>query len=122
PAAGATSGPPRDAFARPDPDLTVSADSATHLALLNKYPVLPHHLLLVTRRSVPQEALLDDDDFAALAGALAEIDGLAFYNGGAVAGASQPRKHLQLVPLPLEPGGPPVPIEPWLAQAPPGPA
>src|SRR6185436_8259031 len=30
-----------------------------------------------------------------------EIDGLGFYNGGAEAGASQARKHLQLVPLPL---------------------
>ena len=32
---------------------------------------------------------------------LAEFDGLGFYNGGETAGASQPHKHLQIVPLPL---------------------
>ena len=29
---------------------------------------------------------------------LAEVEGLAFFNGGTVAGASQPHKHLQVVP------------------------
>ena len=43
----------------------------------------------------------DGADFDALARGLAAIDGLAFYNGGTVAGASQPHKHLQLVPVPL---------------------
>jgi ATP adenylyltransferase len=35
---------------------------------------------------------------------------LAFYNGGEIAGASQPHKHLQIVPLPLAASGPPVPM------------
>ena len=39
-----------------------------------------------------------------MATALREIDGLAFYNSGVGAGASQPHRHLQLVPLPLAPG------------------
>jgi ATP adenylyltransferase len=89
---------------------------------LNKTPVLERHLLLVTRRFAPQEAWLDAADWAALAACLAEIDGLGFYNGGAEAGASQPHKHLQLVPLPLvgDASGAGVPIEPWLADAPAG--
>ena len=43
-----------------------------------------------------------------------EIDGLGFYNGGTMAGASQAHKHLQLVPLPLMHGEPPLPIAPLL--------
>jgi ATP adenylyltransferase len=48
---------------------------------------------------------------------MAEIDGLGFYNGGAAAGASQPHKHLQLVPLPLADGEPGVPTETLFAAA-----
>jgi ATP adenylyltransferase len=93
-----------------DPALFVADVSETHVALLNKFPVLDHHLLLVTRAFVPQEALLDAQDHAALALALAAIDGLAFYNGGRAAGASQDHKHLQLVPLPLASESPSPPI------------
>ena len=42
---------------------------------------------------------------------MAEFDGLAFYNSGPIAGASQKHKHLQIVPLPLASRGPKVPIE-----------
>lgn len=100
-----------------EPDLFVADISASHFALLNKFNVIPHHLLIVTRRFVDQETLVDLDDFHALAACMAQIDGLAIYNGGALAGASQPHKHLQLVPLPLVPGGPPVPVEALFAAA-----
>jgi ATP adenylyltransferase len=43
---------------------------------------------------------------------MAEFDGLAFYNGGEVAGASQPHKHLQMIPLPMVENGCRVPVEP----------
>jgi sulfate adenylyltransferase (ADP) / ATP adenylyltransferase len=82
-------------------ELLVTELGATHVALLNKFPAIPHHLLLVTRNYVPQDALLDLADFAALAACLQDFAGLGFYNGGAQAGASQPHKHLQVVPLPL---------------------
>jgi len=102
---------PVDPFDPPESELTVAEMSATHVAVLNKFPVLHGHLLLVTRRFVDQESLLDAADMDALAAAMCELDGLAFYNGGAVAGASQPHKHLQLVPLPLAIDGPFAPIE-----------
>lgn len=86
-----------------EPDLFVADISDTHIALLNKFPVISRHLLLVTRRYAPQEALLDLADFEALAACLRDDDALGFYNGGAEAGASQAHKHLQLVPLPLAP-------------------
>lgn len=100
-----------------DPDLFVADLSSTHVALLNKYNVVDHHLLIVTRRFEEQDSLLTLQDFAALAVCMAAVASLAFYNAGTVAGASQRHKHLQLVPLPLVPGGPPVPIEPALAAA-----
>jgi ATP adenylyltransferase len=104
-------------FLEPEPELLVGAVSDTHLCLLNKYNVLAHHVLLVTRAFEDQERLLTAADWHAMATCLAEVDGLGFYNGGSVAGASQPHKHLQLVPLPLAASGPPVPMAPLLEEA-----
>jgi ATP adenylyltransferase len=100
-----------------DPDLFVADLSDTHIALLNKFNVIDHHLLIVTRSFKSQETLLDLADFAALIACMAEFDGVGFYNGGAEAGASQLHKHLQVVPLPLGESGPPLPIESVLASA-----
>jgi ATP adenylyltransferase len=104
-------GRPANPFLPHEPDLFVANVSESHFALLNKFNVIAHHLLIVTRSFVDQETLLDAGDFEALAACMAEVGGLAFYNGGAVAGASQPHKHLQLVPLPLDRSGPPLPVE-----------
>ena len=92
---------PFNPFLPPDPELLIGEVSPDHIAVLNKFNVLDHHLLIVSRRFEPQEALLTLDDFAALTACMHEMDGLGFYNSGTVAGASQPHKHLQLVPLPL---------------------
>lgn len=100
-----------------EPDLHVGDISATHVALLNKFPVIDNHLLMVTRSFEEQTTALTADDFAALLHGLAAIDGLAFYNGGAVAGASQRHRHLQVVPLPLGPQPPALPVQPWLEGA-----
>ena len=126
-----------DPFRPPyDPDLFVADISPTHVCVLNKFPVLAHHLLIITRQDEPQTDLLTLADFQALWACLAQVDGLAFYNGGRVAGASQAHKHLQLVPfsgndglLSLEerlvrPGGLPFPhafgrLNPCLAPHPP---
>uniref|UniRef100_B8HXI7 Ap4A phosphorylase II n=1 Tax=Cyanothece sp. (strain PCC 7425 / ATCC 29141) TaxID=395961 RepID=B8HXI7_CYAP4 len=86
-----------------DPDLFVADLTPTHLCLLNKFNVVDHHLLIVTRAFEPQEDLLNPQDFTALWLTLQEVRGLGFYNSGKRAGASQPHKHLQLVPLPLTP-------------------
>jgi ATP adenylyltransferase len=96
-----------------DPDLFVAEISPTHVALLNKFNVVDHHLLIVTRAYEDQEALLTREDCAALLIGLAEIDGLGFYNAGPAAGASQRHKHLQLIPLSAL-HEPHLPIEPLL--------
>lgn len=96
-------------------DLFVADLSPTHLCLLNKFNVVDHHLLIITRAFEEQESWLNLRDFEALAACMAEIEGLAFYNGGRDAGASQRHKHLQLVPLPMVPEGISVPIEAAIA-------
>ncbi|AFZ11039.1 ATP adenylyltransferase [Crinalium epipsammum PCC 9333] len=92
-------------------DLFVTDISDTHICLLNKFNIVDHHLLLVTRQFEEQESLLTQQDFEAMWITLAEIDGLVFYNSGQAAGASQRHKHLQIIPLPLTPEGASIPIE-----------
>lgn len=99
-----------------DPNLFVADLSATHLVLLNKFNVMDHHILIVTREFACQDSLLTSSDFQALAIGLAEMDGLGFYNGGQIAGASQRHKHLQIVPLPFAPDGSPLPLEPLMLE------
>ncbi|MGK7888403.1 MAG: phosphorylase [Leptolyngbyaceae cyanobacterium] len=98
-------------------DLFVTHLSPTHLCLLNKFNVVAHHILIVTREFDHQDTWLNHADFLALWQGLRQIDGLAFYNGGAVAGASQHHKHLQLVPLPLVPGEQSIPVETLLTRS-----
>jgi sulfate adenylyltransferase (ADP) / ATP adenylyltransferase len=87
-----------------EPDLFV-ADLDTHVALLNKFPSLQRHIILATRVYAEQLAPLNKQDFTALAAVMQQMEGLAFFNGGNVAGASQRHKHIQFVQLdeiPLE--------------------
>jgi ATP adenylyltransferase len=106
----------RDPFLPYEQDLFVADLSPTHVALLNKFPVVEPHLLVVTRAFEDQEDPLGRRDFEALALCLREIDGLGFYNAGAAAGASQRHKHLQLLPMPLGPGPERAPVETLLAR------
>lgn len=85
-------------FLPPEPDLTVAELGASHRVVLNKFPVIERHLLLVTRRFEDQHAPLSQADFDALAAVISAHGGLGFYNGGRSAGASQAHKHLQWVP------------------------
>ena len=100
-------------------ELFISLLGPDHVCLLNKYPVIANHLLVITRQFQPQESLLTLNDFTAMTALLQEADGLMFYNSGVNAGASQAHKHMQWVPrqldephdqLPLEPGEIPLPF------------
>ncbi len=98
-------------------DMFVADISDTHVCLLNKFNVIDHHLLLVTRVYENQELLLTLKDFEAILICMSEFEGLAFYNGGKEAGASQKHKHLQMIPLPMAETGPRIPLEPLFANA-----
>jgi ATP adenylyltransferase len=102
---GAPAAPQANPFLPYDERLFVADVTGTHLALLNKYPVIERHVLLVTRRFADQEAPLDAGDCDALALCLEEGGALGFYNAGREAGASQPHRHLQVAwldPVPVE--------------------
>lgn len=116
-AAAATAVPPRNPFLPYEEALFVAALPPDHVLLFNKFNVIDRHLLIVTRAFEDQETLLTPADWAALWCCLDDVGGLGFYNGGQAAGASQPHKHLQLVPLPLAAEGPALPLAPLLAEA-----
>jgi len=101
-AKSAENGAPFNPFLPYDRDLFVGNLSPTHLCLLNKYNVVDYHLLMVTRGFESQDSWLNEGDFEAAWRCLSEIDGLAFYNGGTLAGASQRHKHLQLIPMAID--------------------
>ena len=93
----------RNPFLPYDPELFVADLPPAHVCLLNKFNVVDHHVLVVTREYERQTRPLNQGDFAALAICMLDgtrfSEGLAFYNGGEAAGASQSHKHLQWVPV-----------------------
>ncbi|GAB4819124.1 hypothetical protein N2152v2_006170 [Parachlorella kessleri] len=94
----------RNPFLPYDEALWVQHLSPTHTLLLNKFNVVAHHVLVVTRQFESQRDPLNAQDMEATWAVLQAMPhgGLAFYNCGPQSGASQPHKHVQLVPLPLE--------------------
>lgn len=106
-----------DPFLPPyEPALLVAELSPDHVILLNRYPVLDDHLLIVTRQWEDQEMPPTEGDLSSLERVLSCIDGLGFYNGGVDAGASQPHRHLQIVPrTSFGPGG--IPLQPAVCGA-----
>jgi len=97
------SGHDADPFLPPyEAELHVGPVRPDHVALLNKFPVLEGHLLVVTREYAPQHEPLTRADCEAWLRTMAAMDGLAFFNSDTMAGASQPHRHLQCV-VPREP-------------------
>lgn len=103
-----------------EPNLFVGDICDSHAVVLNKFKVVDHHALLITRDFQSQWDYLTQDDWNAVTLCLKGVGGLAFFNGGEEAGASQPHKHLQLVLLPMtpEPSQPSLPITPLMQQLP----
>lgn len=92
------SGPRPNPFLPWDPRLEVRRLDSRHLVLLNKYPVQRAHLLLITQQWQPQSGWLGPGDWRAVAEVAEDTGGLWFFNSAAAAGASQPHRHLQLLP------------------------
>ncbi|MCB4398925.1 DUF4922 domain-containing protein [Synechococcus sp. MU1625] len=91
-------GPKPNPFLPWDQRLEVDRIGDSHVVILNKYPVQSAHMLLITQTWQPQTGWLSLDDWRALALVDATTTGLWFFNSGPNAGASQPHRHLQLLP------------------------
>lgn len=91
-------GPRPNPFLPWDRQLEVARPQPGHILLLNKYPVQPGHVLLITDHWAPQAGWLDSEDWAAVATVARDTGGLWFFNSCTAAGASQPHRHLQLLP------------------------
>ncbi|MEB3276109.1 MAG: ATP adenylyltransferase [Cyanobacteriota bacterium] len=103
-------GPKPNPFLPWEPQLEVCRLGSEHVLLLNKYPVQQGHLLVITASWKPQSGWLETADWQAVCQVAADTSGLWFFNSSAAAGASQPHRHLQLLPrrqhqasCPLEP-------------------
>jgi len=91
-------GPKPNPFLPWDAALEVDRLGSSHVVLLNKYPVQPGHLLLITQAWQPQSGWLTSDDWQSVAQLATDTGGLWFFNSCAAAGASQPHRHLQMLP------------------------
>lgn len=93
-----------DPFAYPPRSLFVADIGPSHYLVLNKFAVVPEHLILATREFRPQTGVLDEADLEATLACVRAYrghgDGLfAFFNCGEHSGASQPHRHIQLLPV-----------------------
>jgi len=84
-----------------EPDLFVQEINGTHNLVLNKFNVVENHVILATVDFQRQSEPLNEQDFAAAWHVMSGLNLLGFYNCGPLSGASQPHKHLQMIPLPL---------------------
>ncbi|MBE3045664.1 hypothetical protein IMZ48_24580 [Candidatus Bathyarchaeota archaeon] len=104
-----------DPFEDIDPELLV-APLGTHNLVLNKFAIVPEHFILATSTFRPQTDLLEEDDLAVTYGCIeayhahcdrADVESssvhegelFAFFNSGEFSGASQPHRHIQLLPV-----------------------
>ena len=107
-----SAGPRPNPFLPWDRELAVAPLGSSHLLLLNKYPVQAGHVLVITQQWQPQQGWLGAADWAAVAEVDRDTGGLWFFNSSPAAGASQPHRHLQLLPRPA--GSPSCPMAPLL--------
>ena len=91
-------GPKPNPFRPWDPELEVERIDQHHVLILNKYPVQRAHMLLITQDWASQVHWLTHEDWHALVKVDRDSTGLWFFNSGPRAGASQPHRHLQLLP------------------------
>lgn len=99
-----------DPFENPSEDLLITSDlngDGAYKLLLNKYPIVPEHTLLVTNAYQHQSSALTPQDLIIAYKYLCKMDNedenirhLVFYNSGPQSGSSQNHKHLQSFKIP----------------------
>ncbi|KAF2966648.1 hypothetical protein GQX73_g6898 [Xylaria multiplex] len=95
---------PFNPFENPSPALLVAQLPPSHRLILNKFAVVPEHFILATRDFKPQTHILEADDIDAAYACVEAYRGagrelFVFFNSGDHSGASQPHRHLQLLPV-----------------------
>ena len=91
-------GPKPNPFRPWDQRLELTRVGREHVLILNKYPVQLGHMLLISQSWQPQMGWLSLVDWTAVCQVNQDTGGLWFFNSGPQAGASQPHRHLQLLP------------------------
>ena len=91
-------GPKPNPFRPWDQRLELTRVGNEHVLILNKYPVQLGHMLLISQSWQPQVGWLSLMDWTAVCQVNQDTGGLWFFNSGPQAGASQPHRHLQLLP------------------------
>ncbi|KAM0324402.1 hypothetical protein ACHAQA_008184 [Verticillium albo-atrum] len=111
PKADASDKKPFDPFENPEKGpLYIEEIAPAHNLVLNKFAIVPEHFILATKDFKAQTHLLEADDLAATYvcieayrqhGLDTGVDGelFAFFNSGPHSGASQPHRHVQLLPV-----------------------
>lgn len=98
-----------DPFEKPEPELTILEDlneDGQFKLLLNKFPVIANHTLLVTKEFKHQNTALTPPELMVAYKLLCTLDKteskrhMVFYNSGPQSGSSQDHKHLQMLALP----------------------
>lgn len=82
-----------------EPGLFISEVSSTHSLMFNKFQVCNKHVLVVTTEFQKQETPLNRDDLAAVVKVMLSLNAFMYFNQGKNSGASQPHKHMQLIPF-----------------------
>ncbi|KAI1121569.1 HIT-like domain-containing protein [Nemania abortiva] len=95
---------PFNPFENPSPALLVAQLPPSHRLVLNKFAIVPEHFILATRDFKPQTHLLERGDLDAAYACVQAYhrvgrDLFVFFNSGDHSGASQPHRHLQLLPV-----------------------
>ncbi|KAK7984792.1 hypothetical protein PG988_002414 [Apiospora saccharicola] len=99
---------PFNPFENPLASMIVAQLPPNHVLVLNKFAIVPEHFILATRTMKPQTHVLEADDIAAAYACIwayhedadeAGQELFAFFNSGPHSGASQPHRHIQLLPV-----------------------
>lgn len=100
----------KNPFANPEPELTIVdpyGPNDQFRLVLNKFPTLAEHFMMITREFKSQDTPLDLDELVGTYSVLSKLyeddedrEWFAFYNCGPESGASQPHKHVQFMTLP----------------------
>ncbi|KAM0277234.1 hypothetical protein ACHAQH_005955 [Verticillium albo-atrum] len=109
--ADTTAKKPFDPFESPENGpLFIDEVAPAHNLVLNKFAIVPEHFILATKEFKEQTHLLEADDLAATYACIdayrqhgldtgADGELFAFFNSGPHSGASQPHRHIQLLPV-----------------------